>query len=140
MQFILEKISERQSELANLPESVKIWMTFMRVLFFSGVVFVIWKTTARLIVITMILTGSLILTSKIFMPGFDTIASGTIIQLVLWSLLLYLLMPRIKSEVMPAYKSGQWYNLVFAVWASIAIIVISISTALNLFGVVKLFS
>jgi hypothetical protein len=37
--ILTQAISERRAEVATLPQWVKNWVTFMRILFFSGVIF-----------------------------------------------------------------------------------------------------
>lgn len=138
MAFLLEKIAERQAELADLPQNVKHWMTFMRILFFSGILFVIWWKPARWIVLTMVLTAIGILTSKITLPNFDTILAGTIFQLIFWiPLLVYLGRVGVPLS-MQQVSQGNLAFKGFALWTLVCTAVIAISTAFNLWNIIKL--
>ncbi len=137
MELILEKIAERQAEVAMLPENVRIWILFMRVLFFAGLVFVPWRKPPRWVVLTMVVTATLILAFKVLMPEFDTIKAGTLIQLLLWLPLAIYLMGRLRPEAVPAIKSGSIWSKVYGLWLAAATGAVLISSALNIFNVAK---
>lgn len=137
MEFIFEKIAERAVEISHLPEGVKNWMTFMRILFFSGIVFIPWFRPARVVVATMILTAIGIFGSKIFIPGFDTIAAGTIVQLVLWIPLLVYLMYILVPVTIPSIREPGIWLRVRGIWLGLVSVTIFASTALNIWNAVR---
>lgn len=135
MQFILEKIAERQSEMAQLPDSVLLWVKFMRIWFFSGIVFTPWWKPARWIVATMVATALAIIASKIILPDFDTIKAGTIIQLALWTPLLWYLLQNLRSMISQSIGSFKWVHKLFGIWFGGAVLLVLVSTILNIYNV-----
>ena len=41
-EIIIQAIAERREEVALLPDWVRAWVKFMRILFFSGIIFTPW--------------------------------------------------------------------------------------------------
>ena len=135
MQFILEKIAERQSDMAQLPDSVLLWVKFMRIWFFSGVVFIPWWKPARWIVATMVATALVIIASKVLLPDFDTIKAGTIIQLVLWVPLLWYLLHNFRNIISQSIGSSKLVHKLFGLWFCGALLLVLVSTVLNFYNV-----
>ena len=135
MQFILEKIAERQSEMAQLPDGVLLWVKFMRIWFFSGVVFIPWWKPARWVVATMVATALAIIASKVLLPDFDTIKAGTIIQLVLWMPLLWYMLHNFRETISQSLGNSKLVNKLFGFWFSGALLLVLVSTILNVYNV-----
>jgi hypothetical protein len=135
MEFILEKIAERQLELSQLPQSVIIWVKFMRIWFFAGVVFLLWWKPARWIIATMVATGIAIIASKIFLPSLDTIRAGTIIQLMLWLPLAAYLVSILNNTAFAALKQMKFTYKIFGFWLAVSTLLVLISSALNIYNV-----
>ncbi len=109
----------------------------MRILFFSGVIFIPWWRAPRYVVLTMILTAITIIAAKLVVPDFDTVIVGTIAQLVLWMPPLVYLFITWRTVTMPALKSGKAFSIVFAIWAVLVMATMSISQVLNAIGLAK---
>lgn len=137
MELIFEKIAERQAELSVLPENVRTWIMFMRLWFFSGILFAFWWKPARWIVVTMVATAVAIIASKILLPDFDTIKAGTIIQLGLWIPLAIYLIKNWTTTIKPALKSKKPFHMLFGLWAIVATTLVMISSILNIYNVSK---
>ena len=137
MEYIFSIIAERQAEMAELPQNVRTWVMFMRVWFFSGLIFILWWKPARWVVLTMIATAIAILASKALIPDFNTIRAGTLIQLMLWVPLLWYLVNRISSHVLAPWKNSKIIYKLFAAWLGVATILVLISTMLNIYNVIS---
>ena len=110
----------------------------MRALFFSGIIFVIWRKPPRWVILTMIATGVLILISKINAPEFDTILAGTIIQTLLWIPLLAYLVSHIGISALPEMRTRQIFAVIYGGWLLVVTATVAASTAMNIFALGKL--
>lgn len=137
LDLVTRAFAERQAEMAMLPLWVKNWVLFMRVLFFSGVIFTPWWKAPRYVVATLVLTGLTILSAKIFLPQFNTLFVGTIVQLVLWSFLLIYLLANWRQDLRPPLVSGKIFSTIFGIWALATIVVLTIAQLFNLLDLAR---
>ena len=135
--LVTQVISERRTEVATLPQWVKNWVAFMRILFFSGIIFTPWWRAPRYVVLTMILSAVAIIAGKLIIPEFDTIMVGTISQLVLWTPLLIYLVYNWRAESLPPLRSVKLFSKFYGMWVIAVIVTISISQVFNLIGFAK---
>ncbi len=142
---LVQAVIERREEVALLPDWVKSWVVFMRLLFFGGVIFAFWWKFPRYVILVMILTAVVILSLKILAPELDTIAVGTVSQLILWvPLLAYLFFGRQggqgwRGEILAPLKSGRPFSIVYGIWVSLVAVTLIVSFGFNLVGAIKLF-
>lgn len=137
LQHISEAIADRQADVATLPDGVKNWVAFMRILFFSGVIFIPWWRAPRYVVLAMVLTAVVIIAAKLVIPDFDTIIVGTIAQLVLWTPPLIYFFATWRTITLPTLKSKKVFSIIFAIWAVLVMVTMSISQILNAIGFTK---
>ncbi len=135
--ILTQAISERRAEVATLPQWVKNWVAFMRILFFSGIIFTPWRKAPRYVVLTMILSAVAIIAGKLIIPEFDTVMVGTISQLVLWTPLLIYLVYHWRTESLPPLRSAKLFSKIYGVWIIAVIVTICVSQVFNLIGFSK---
>ncbi len=135
--ILAQAISERSAEVATLPQWVKNWVAFMRILFFSGIIFTPWWKAPRYVVLTMILSAAAIIAGKLIIPEFDTIMVGIISQLILWTPLLIYLVYNWRAESLPALISRKPFSTIYGIWIIAVIVTICVSQVFNLIGFAK---
>ncbi|MCF6326414.1 MAG: hypothetical protein L3J21_03865 [Devosiaceae bacterium] len=133
MQYIIELIQQRQELVSDLPQWVKIWVLFIRIIFFSSLVFLFWWTPARWVFAVMILTGVLNLTLLNFAPGLDTKQVGTVVQLVLWIPLALYMFRQLKTNSFPGLGSDRIFTKIYSGWAILVAGVLFVAIAMNFF-------
>lgn len=124
-------IEIRLAEVDALPQGVQAWMTFMRSLYLSSVLFVIWKKEARVVLAMALSTAALIIGVKTFFPDIHSGEIGAVVHLLLWTpVLIYLLTQRavFTSEI----KSKQPLRVIYGTWSFLVAAVLTTSLALDL--------
>ena len=91
MDGLREAVEALQSEAGSYPFAVRVWMRTMAISFFSGAVFMPWKSGARWVVSFMVVTAAGLIFGKVFFPGLSREAIGASIHLALWPILLFVL-------------------------------------------------
>lgn len=130
MSVIRDAIAMRQEELAELPGFVQNWISYMRAVFFGGIIFVPWRTEARFVVLTMVATAILLIGLKITFPLIHSGSVGTVVHLLLWSpLLVYLIMRR--RAIMAHLTGGQLLGALYGLWVSVVSITLAASLVLD---------
>ncbi|MEE9314144.1 MAG: hypothetical protein V3V02_05805 [Rhizobiaceae bacterium] len=137
-QTLVQAIADRQAEVALLPEGVKAWIKFMRILFFGGIIFTPWWKFPRYVILTMILTAATILFGKFFFPHYNTLSVGAVSQLVLWTPLLIYIFFHWRTDFLASVKSGKPFTMFFGVWVAVVSLTLSASHILNIIGVGKI--
>ena len=145
MQSIIELIQLRQELVSDLPQWVKNWVLFMRIVFFSSIFFLIWWKPARWVFVTMLITFSVTISSLVIVPDLDTKQVGTIIQLIIWTPLAYYLFRQLKVSSLPAlgagklFGAGKFFVMVYGGWALLATGVLFLALAMNLYQFISWF-
>ena len=124
-------IDLRLAEVDALPQGVQIWMTFMRSLYLSAAVFVIWKKEARFVLAMALSTAVLIIGVKTFFPEIHSGDIGTVVPLLLWTpVLIYLLTQH--AVFVEEIKSKQAFSFIYGVWSFVVAGVLATSLVLDL--------
>lgn len=129
-------IDLRLAEVAALPEGVQMWMKFMRALFLSSIVFVVWKKEARIVLAMAIATAILLFGIKTAFPDIHSAQIGRPIHLVLWTATLAWLITR-RHVFLSEIRSGQAFSVIYGVWAWLVIAVLSVSLVMDFGALIR---
>lgn len=124
-------IDLRLAEVAALPVEVQTWMTFMRTLYLSSIVFVIWKVEARFVLAMGLSTAILIIGTKTLFPEIHSGDIGTVVHLLLWTPVLIFLVLR-RSVFLNEIKSKRPTSVAYGIWSFIVVTVLATSLTLDL--------
>lgn len=140
MNSIFDAISHgidlRLAEVDALPQGVQLWMTFMRYLFMSSVIFIYWKKQARAVFVMALSTAVLLFGFKSMFPETHSGDIGRIIHLVLWTaVLVYMISQR--NQIIDEIRSKVVFSKVYGIWAVVVILVLTTSTLLDVASYVR---
>lgn len=124
-------IDLRLAEVDALPQGVQSWMTFMRTLYLSSAVFVIWKKEARFVLAMGLSTAVLIIGVKTFFPEIHSGDIGTVVHLLLWTPVLIYLLTR-RAVFVAEIRSRQALQVTYGVWSFVVAGVLATSLVLDL--------
>lgn len=108
-------IDLRLAEVAALPQGVQTWMVIMRTLFLSSVLFVYWKTEARIVLLMAVLTAVLLFGFKTALPETHSGDIGQIIHAFVWSATVIFLISR-RGQILDELRSGKVFSMIYGVW------------------------
>lgn len=123
-------IELRLNEVDALPAGVQTWMTFMRNLYLSSIIFVFWKKEARFVLAMSLSTAILIISVKTFFPNIHSGEIGTVVHLLLWPPVLIYLVSR-RTILLDEIKSKLPASLAYGVWAFVVFGVLTTSLVLD---------
>ena len=111
-------------------------MAFMRYLFMSSVIFVIWKKQARVILAMALSTAILLFGIKSAFPEIHSGDIGKVIHLALWtSALVYMITQRF--HFITEIRSKKVFSTIYGAWAFVVILVLTVSATLDLASYVR---
>jgi hypothetical protein len=119
--------AELQAYVAGLPVWVNVWRGWMFLVFSAAVLFVIWKSEARWLLLTMIVS--------LFLYNVVSMRSGvgrfpSIALVVFWApLALYLFRRR------PLLPSTGRFDRLYAWWVTASLVTLSVSVAFDVYNV-----
>lgn len=129
-------IDLRLAEVDALPQGVQTWMMFMRTLFLSSIVFIVWKKEARIVLAMAVATAILLFGIKTVLPDIHSAQIGRPIHFVLWTATLVWLFTR-RRVLISEIKSGRPVSVIYGVWAWLVIAVLSASLAMDFAAVIQ---
>jgi hypothetical protein len=126
----------RLAEVDALPQGIQTWMVFMRSLFLSSILFVIWKVEARFVLAMALTTALLIIGTKAVFPEIHSGQIGQTIHIIVWTPVLLYLFSR-RAVFLAAIRAQTPISMVYGIWALLVIAVLTISLSFDYAGAIK---
>ena len=122
MEEIENALKLLRSEAASYPVGVQIWMRVMAVSYFSGIIFAWKQPSARWVVLTMVLTFCGLILGKLMLPELSRSAIGSIVHMVLWPILLFLIW-RPGARTRPGEQLFDRIHFVWLIWITVLMVI-----------------
>ncbi|MEZ5571014.1 MAG: hypothetical protein R3E64_03235 [Halioglobus sp.] len=128
-----------QAETASYPDAVQIWMKVMGVSFLFSIFFLFSRAGARWIFAGLVLNILGLLLGKMVFPDVSRTVIGTIVHLVFWPPVLWLVW---RSTRQPSFvrHGNRYFNWIYIVWLAWASLLMSISLLFDLRTLISFWS
>ncbi len=112
--MIKEAIAANQEEAAAYAPAVRAWMAVMALSFMSSVIFIFWKSGARWVLTALVINMLGLIVIKALFPAFTRTGIGTVVHLVFWSFVIFMIWrPRARARRTSDFM-GSWGKVYFA--------------------------
>jgi hypothetical protein len=122
---LYEALHALQAEAAGYSGGVRLWMRIMAVSFFAGIFFVPWRREAMWVVLMAVATLALLIVGKSLNPDLSRSLLGSVIHLVLWPLVLWVLWsPGARDQRRARGSQSRWHYayLGWLIWVTVLIV------------------
>ncbi len=126
LELITESVTALQSETANYPQSVQIWMKLMGLSFMASVFFIYAKTGARWILLALVLNVLGLVVGKMVFPEASRTAIGTTVHILFWSPILWAALRTFKQFSF-SQAENSLFDWAYFIWLAWACLLMSIS-------------
>ena len=119
-------VSALQSETANYPKNIQLWMKLMAVSFVASIIFVYAKTGARWVLLAFALNVFGLVVGKILFPDASRTTIGTTVHILFWFPILWAVLRSFK-QISFSRTENALYDWAYIVWLAWACLLMSIS-------------
>jgi len=119
-------IAALQSETANYPQNIQIWMKLMGISFMASIVFIYSKSGARWILLALVLNILGLIVGKTIFPEASRTAIGTTVHILFWPAILWAVSRTLK-QLSLSRQQNTLFDWVYIVWLAWASLLLSIS-------------
>ena len=126
IEHVTEAIAALQSETANYPQNVQIWMKLMGMSFLASVVFIYAKSGARWVLLALVLNVVGLIIGKIIFPDASRTAIGTTVHILFWPAILWAVSRTLK-QLSLSRQQNTVFDWAYIVWLAWACLLMSIS-------------
>ena len=118
---VTQAIAALQSETANYPQNVQLWMKLMGMSFLASVVFIYSKSGARWILLALVLNVVGLIIGKMIFPEASRTAIGTTVHILFWPAILWAVSRTLKQLSLSREHNSlfDWAYIVWLAWASL---------------------
>lgn len=113
---VYEAINVLQAEAGSYSDGVRIWMRIMGMSFVAGIMFAPWRREALWVVLMAAATFALLIVGKIFDPTLSRSLLGSVIHLILWPAILWLLWSPAARDRRKSHVQQSYWRHVFLGW------------------------
>ncbi len=128
---LYDAMTALQAEAAGYPAGVRVWMKLMAISFFSGLLFAPWRREALWVVLMAIATMVLLVVGKVIDPSISRSLLGSVIHLLTWPLVLWLLWSSGARDRRGAVAAANSWRRIYTTWLIWVSSLIVISLALD---------
>ena len=129
-ELVSNAVSSLQSETANYPQNIQLWMKLMGMSFLASVAFIYTKTGARLILLAFVLNILGLLVGKIVFPDASRTSIGTTVHILFWSPILWAVLRSFK-QLSLSRAQNSLYDWTYIVWLAWVCLLMSTSLLLD---------
>ena len=123
-------IAALQSETANYPQNIQIWMKLMGISFMASIVFIYSKPGARWIFLALVLNILGLIVGKMMFPEASRTAIGTAVHILFWPAILWAVLRSLK-QVSLSWEHNTLYDWAYIVWLAWACLLMSVSLSFD---------